>query len=125
MSAPWKKTLIKKIRKYAKWWINNSGLAYGHIDLVFKDHFFSQDESENRRAYAYCTTDWKYQESNIAFSLEAMKDCPVDQIEAIVVHELMHIFLNEMRAGGIEHEERVATSLQKAFMWTRDAAKHV
>lgn len=119
----WKNNLIKKIRRYAKRWIMHTGLNYGHIDLVYKDHFFSQDEAENSPCFAYCSTSWKYQESSISFSLEAMKDCPDKQIEAIVVHELMHIFLNEMRAGGVEHEERVATCLQKAFVWARDAAK--
>ena len=42
------------------------------------------------------------------------------EIEKVVVHELMHVFLNETREEGIDHEERVATQLQKAFFWIRN-----
>jgi len=46
-----------------------------------------------------------------------------DEIEATVVHELMHIFLNEMQSDSVDvnHEERVASTLQKAFMLVRGA----
>lgn len=37
--------------------------------------------------------------------------------------KLMHVFLNEMREEGIDHEERVATMLSKAFLWTREAMR--
>jgi predicted SprT family Zn-dependent metalloprotease len=44
-----------------------------------------------------------------------------DSIEKIVVHELMHVFLNEMREKGIDHEERVATMLSQAFLWVKES----
>lgn len=46
-----------------------------------------------------------------------------EEIEYVVVHELMHVFLNEMREQGQQHEERVATLLAKAFLWVRDQTR--
>ena len=51
------------------------------------------------------------------------------ELEKVFVHECMHLLLHETRAGtvcdcpwDIRHEERVATTLQKAFQWIWDAA---
>jgi hypothetical protein len=39
------------------------------------------------------------------------------ELEKAIVHEFMHILVNEMRAGGIDHEERVVTGLANAALW--------
>ena len=114
----------KQVKKYAKkyftWWTQWLGLNYGSVNLVFEE--FIKDASGPNVA-GICETDWRYQETVITLALHKLRNLNQYQIEKAVVHELMHIFLNEMRAEGIDHEERVATNLQKAFMWVRDGVK--
>jgi hypothetical protein len=117
-----KKETKKLIVKYLDWWVQNTGLAYQKVKAVFVDFWEGGMSCD-----AMCESNWQYMDSMITFNLTHMQGLSKEQIEETVVHELMHIFLNEMRADecteGIEHEERVASSLQKAFMWVRDAAK--
>lgn len=42
------------------------------------------------------------------------------ELERCFVHELMHIFLSETGDDWLDHEERVASTLTKAFLWQRD-----
>ena len=107
----------KLARKYFKWWIHSSGLGYGRTNLYFEE--FIKDES-GPDVVGLCKSDWRYQESHITLALHKLRNMDAEGIEEVVVHELIHIFLNEMREEGIDHEERVATNLQKAFMWIRD-----
>lgn len=77
---------------------------------------------------ARTTVSWPYREATIEFFLPALEDVSDERLEYIVVHECMHILVNEMRwvdggADNIEHEERVVTDLAKAFRWVRDAAE--
>jgi len=114
------KKLKKKrqlIKDYLKWWIHWMGLGYGQIDVCFAEYLDGGNTDANVHS------DWRYQYSKITFSDSAIRDMKKDKLEELVVHELMHIFLNEMREGKIKHEERVATQLQKAFMWVRGAKK--
>jgi hypothetical protein len=49
-----------------------------------------------------------------------------EDLERCVVHELVHVFLNEARENGedwLDHEERVASTLAQAFIWLRDHAR--
>ena len=60
----------------------------------------------------------------ITIYLKAIKHLDADGIERVVIHELMHVLVNEIREGELHHEERVATQLQKAFSWVKGADKH-
>lgn len=116
----------KLARKYFKWWSEWLGLRYGLIKLFFVDYI---EEHEGDGVFIIpdcagkCHTDWRYQETQIEISIK--KICQLDEegIERVIVHELMHVFLNEMREEGIDHEERVATNLQKTFFWVREGAR--
>jgi hypothetical protein len=114
----------KKIKKYARerfsWWSQWLGLNYGSMNLIFDE--FIKDASGPDVA-GICDTDWRYQETVITLAMHKLRTLNKYQIEKVIVHELMHVFLNEMREEGIDHEERVATNLQKAFLWVRDASK--
>ena len=46
-----------------------------------------------------------------------------EELERTVVHELVHALVNELREGGIDHEERVVTTLTKAVLWVRDLTR--
>ena len=116
-----KNSQVKKtVRKHIKWWSRWLGLNYGRIDIRFVE--FIKD-AEGPDVVGTCNTDWRYQETVITFALHKMRDFDKECIEKTVVHELMHVFLNEMREDGIDHEERVATNLQKAFFWVRNGLK--
>lgn len=116
------KKLKQLIRKYAKWWIRWTGLGYWTINLDYED--VVRMDHGGYDTCAVCECDWKYQQATITFGLDKLRGMKKDTIERTVLHELMHIFLNEMRADGIDHEERTATQLAKAFIWVRDGVKN-
>ena len=70
---------------------------------------------------------WQYARASITAYLPAIEDMEGHDLEMSVVHELCHIFLNETRdpdterSDWLDHEERVATTLAKAFIWLRDS----
>ena len=74
---------------------------------------------------AETTPDWKYLHATILFNMPKLQEADDEYMEYIVVHELMHVLLHETREGRSEdgwlHEERVATTLAHAFIWTRQA----
>lgn len=114
-------TQKERVGDVVRRWIKPLGLRWWKIDCAWvrESHRWSRDEQDGH-PIAECHADWKYGEATITFDLGRIELLDDDGLDTIVVHELMHIFLNEMREGGIEHEERVATTLQKAFLWLRD-----
>ena len=108
------------ITKYLKWWVKWTGLGYQRILTKFVDFWEGGLTSD-----AICSAHWEYMDHVITFNLTNMQIMTDEEIEITVVHELMHIFLNEMQSDSvdIDHEERVASSLQKAFMWVKGAKK--
>jgi predicted SprT family Zn-dependent metalloprotease len=61
---------------------------------------------------ARCDTSWKYFTADLDFSYVQLKDMEEKEIEKIIIHELLHIVVNEMQESGLEHEERVVSHLQ-------------
>ncbi len=120
-----KRTIKEKLDKYFQWWINRLGLRWWKIDLRWAN-------SKRESSYMYhddgtiammdCWADWKYMKAEITINMYEFvrQNNSDDELEEIVVHELMHILLNEMKEKGIDHEERVAMTLQRAFLWVRD-----
>jgi len=108
----------KLINKYLKWWVKWTGLSFNTLTTVFVDYWEGGLDAD-----ALCEAHWQYLEHVITFNLTKMVALSEDEIEATVVHELMHIFLNEMQSDSVDvnHEERVASTLQKAFMLVRGA----
>ena len=118
----------KQIKKYSRerfaWWVHWLGLGYGDISLEFAEYVEDSESSWiDKDVAGVCRTDWRYQETHIILAMNKFRELNKKSIEEVIVHELMHVFLNEMREDGIDHEERVATSLQKAFLWVRNANK--
>lgn len=117
----------KLARKYFLWWTQWLGLRYEKIDLIFVDNiqtkYIDGSVGINPKTAGSCDTDWRYQESTISINKQWLTKLSKEGIEKLIVHELMHVLLNEMREEGIDHEERVATNLQKAFFWVRDGVQ--
>jgi predicted SprT family Zn-dependent metalloprotease len=111
----------KLLHEYIKWWVHWTGLGFWNIQVEFK---YSIKKRPNGQWLCGITTvDWRYLTTNIVFYPKAMRHLKPDEIEHVVIHELMHVFLNEVRESGIDHEERVASMLQKAFSWVRGASR--
>jgi len=114
----------KRLRKAIKIWSYRLGLRWWHVTTVLstdkeliKDVFgIKKNETVLGRTYA----NWKYRTAIIYFNVPAFKGFSERKIEQIVVHELMHVLVNEMREGDIHHEERAVTSLTEAIFWTVD-----
>ena len=97
---------------YAGWW---------KIDLYYLDNkAYAKAEhythNHAKHSVATCHSDWRYLEASINVNLSALKRMSRSEIEYTVVHELMHVFLNEMRENNVDHEERTATLLARSFI---------
>lgn len=115
------------IKKYLDKWMTPLGLMWWKTTVVYYDdpaeiikHFRTDD---NMLVLAVTFADWKYMEATIEINLPAWTSLEERDIEECVVHELMHILVNEMREGEIHHEERVVSGLTKAVFWIEDAIR--
>lgn len=95
------------------YWLKWLGLLWWDVKIIY-----IEDVKKHKKATMWVDADWRYMQAAITVNLDALDGRDEREIERIAVHELCHVLINEMRAGGIDHEERVATILTKAFMWT-------
>lgn len=107
-------------------WIKVLGLAWWDIDLAYArdDYEAPPGASSPDLSLAYCAADWRYGHACITWNMPIVREQRDDKLERTFVHELMHIFLSETRETGddwLAHEERVASTLTKAFLWLRDS----
>lgn len=117
-----KKGIMKVIDK----WLTPLGLRWWEVNVVWMDK--TQEildtfdvSSDGNIVAAKVSADWKYGVARVYINLPAFKEIKRWRVERIIVHELVHILVNEMREDGLEHEERVVTGLTKAFIWTKQS----
>lgn len=108
------------INKYLKKWRSNLFLGMWTINFNIRD-YLGAARDEGYSTAATCDSSWKYFTADLDFSYVQLKDMEEKEIEKIIIHELLHIVVNEMQEGGIEHEERVTSHLQMIMSYlTRD-----
>lgn len=114
----------ERIEPVAQRWIAALGLGFWSITLVWaREDYHESEPGTPRSSIARCKADWRYAHATITFNVPKFVDEDDDDLEGIVVHELMHVFLSEARwvdgedSDSLDHEERVATMLAKAFRW--------
>ncbi len=124
-----------EIKRLIKKWVEPLGLKWWHINVQWET-----DKVEGTvPGYTTCfrvQATWKYLDAMIHVYLPACINIPDDRLEWHVVHELVHILLNEMafwrddildhglNEGVLgQHEERVATTIANAALWIRDFAQ--
>ena len=121
----------KVLRVYSSW-KNELGLRDWAIRLHFERG--APEETTPFVVLGVTSASWAYKIAEITFHLANFKDRTDYEIEEIVVHELCHILVCEMRTTVPSqemstemnrHEERVVTQLARAFIWTRDAGRKV
>lgn len=118
-------------------WITCMGLRFWRIHLEYVQHAHemqgrrSASSPEGTVCLGMAQAEWKYCEATLVLNCEELASRSDDEVEHVIVHELCHVLVNEMRewagshmpddewAAYMKHEERVVTQLEKAFMWTR------
>ncbi len=112
-------------------WVKPLGLGWWRIVIDYvRQGWPRTEEQEATSSYPImeCAVRWEYLQAMIKVNVPELVDMDDDRLEECFVHELCHIFVNELREvspdhdGWIKHEERVVTHLAHAFLWLR---KHV
>jgi hypothetical protein len=114
MKTKQRKRQKKRVRRYLEPWCTVLGLNWYAINCLWYDK-----EKEflkgNGTAVFRVWPDWRYMTANVSVNMPAVKRLTDDELERAVVHELVHVLVNEMRETGINHEERLVTMLTKAM----------
>jgi len=109
------------IEGFAALWIGRLNLSHWS-DITQKFHTGLCPETADCAARTF--SDWKYKYATIEFYLGVMVNMEPQEQELVVVHELLHVVLNEMHGASDAnlseddraHEERVVTELTQAFL---------
>ena len=117
------------IEVFCERWRSRLGLHWWKISYTFdrtgEDFASAEDSSDGVtriRASAKTSVRWPYLIATVAFNMPALAVLSLGDVEELLLHEHVHILVNEMREDGVDHEERVVTMLTSAFLWTRDDA---
>lgn len=117
----------KHISKLFGKWIERLGLNWWNIQVVLyddpRDIAMRFHEDDDVICTALTSADWKYGSAKISVNFPAWKDVTEEEANYMILHELCHILVNEMHEPDRHHEERVVTSLAKAFQWTVASAQ--
>ena len=117
-------TQKKRVERVIDKWVKPLGLRWWKLGYKFYREPLPPYEGESivysAQAVMDCHVSWKYLRAWIRFNLIAVADLGDVELEWAFVHECAHVFLNEMREEGIDHEERVASHLADAFIWLRE-----
>ncbi len=110
------KQLHALIRKYVKKWSEKLFLGLWRKEMRVVSHI-PPDEGQDPRWEIGATTrsNWHHLQADLEFSHYLLCDKDDKTVERMVIHELLHVLLNEMRESGLEHEERVVSHLEIAF----------
>jgi hypothetical protein len=123
-----------RIQKLEARWISTLGLEAWKLNTVFVRGDFTSDGDPALDTVATAKTVWQYMLATVSWNIPQVAEHSDRELERIFLHEYMHVFLNELRPLRIagedarymstvegEHEERVATMLGNAFLWTRES----
>lgn len=104
-------------------WIKDFGLRWYQIDIIYK----MGDAPERGDGYIAAmnvVSRWQYRTATVTVFIEEVPENDY-KLERMVVHELIHIFLNPMRGSDWdnEKEEYVVESLVNAFLFVEEGAR--
>lgn len=116
----------QRLHVLAERWIKPIGLGWWNVEMTYVRTDFEIKGQPEPDTVGSTTSSWKYAHAHIRWNMPQVKEQTDDELERAFVHELMHIFLSETRMGAdhddwLDHEERVASTLAKAFLWLRDS----
>ena len=115
-----------RIEALAAYWLPALGLDRWDIQIVYlRDGLPAAEDACNTGAWAQLATvhsKWEHEDARIEFNMPEVARLDDANLERTVVHECMHIMLNEVRSDEaakpdwLEHEERTCRELERAFM---------
>ena len=123
--------LKRRLQRLVRWWGDELGLRWWlmHFNWDRTGEATTEDGHDGASVAAFTHVTWQYSEASITFNMPLCAEVDDDQLERYVVHEMMHVLVNEMREWQAEsgdhailHEERVVSSLTSAVRWVRDRA---
>lgn len=112
----------RRVRKLFEAWLYPLGLLWWRIDIVYHRRRKGFRHDRTTQTFARVTANWCYMTAQIDVNVSAAQHQSDADLEHAVVHELAHILVREAGdpKGVTLHEERVCTTLAKAFIWVRD-----
>ena len=120
----------KRLVRLKDRWYAALGLGWWRIEETYYregGEGFAPPEGSSWGSLATCVADWSHKAASISWNMPAVAETDDYVLETAYVHEMMHLFVSEMREGVVAdfnqlpHEERVCTQLAEAFLWTRTA----
>jgi hypothetical protein len=98
-------------------WIAFLGLESFGVIVDYDPDF----KEGSRECWADCCSSWEYKQALITVYLPSFLSSSQEEMESVIVHELMHVMVNEMRQDGfsekdVPHEERTVVELTAAFL---------
>lgn len=108
-------------------WLTPLGLRWWRITLEYAREGIPRAPGDDRTETVLfdVKADWKYLHALIRASMPDVAEMDTEDAERLewaFVHELAHILINECRQmdakDWLAHEERVASTLASAFLWT-------
>ena len=120
----------KRVMGLVRRWKPILGLASWSIQVTFSEE--ESDCSNCRKTDGHTewhtimqnATDWAYMNTALVVFLPAIRDMSMEKLEEVVIHELCHTVVAEMRPDvdpqdyDTKHEERVVTMLAHSFLRT-------
>lgn len=111
----------RRVKFLFTWYIDRLRLRWWNFVFEY-DRGESREDIDSQwkfRKFASVWSSWKYCDALIKVYLGEIAELSDDTLEETVLHELMHVYVNEMRTEedrAREHEERVVTSLARSFV---------
>ncbi len=127
--------LKRNLEKIRFKWQTCMGLRWWSIKFIFDRVPSDTTRPDGYFCQASTVVRWEYLSATITFNMPLLVECKDKHLEEIVVHELCHVLVNEMRQWaedeipvgkkdeGMKHEERVVTCMTSAFIWTMEAGE--
>lgn len=106
--------LQKILAKHIEYWLP----AFGLDDWKLVVDYTANNCEGNSEVNAYINCMWEYKSARLVFFLPALLDHDDSFLEVVVVHELCHALVCQMRGKKKSHklEEATVTNLTKAFL---------
>lgn len=117
-----------RVQRLLDKWQAPLGLGWWKVTHYWYRESLNDDHPDDGQSNIAADTkvNWPYMEAAVRWCLPIIAEQTDARIEWLVLHELCHILVNEMRAGEdtarLDHEERVCSTLAAAFVWADEAA---
>ena len=119
--AEYRKALLR-IRKAVGKWHDALGLGWWRITYAYDREGEMADGKDRaaRNVAGTAAVDWRYKYATITFNIPILFEMNDEDLERVIMHEQVHVLVNELREEGIDHEERVVSELTSAFKWVEE-----